>query len=238
MARGSENQPEKHADSIGDCKIVFYEQDSHRGVSKANALGFCGGEAGPDWQSHHLVCIMALANRETSSPEHAEYLQQCLWMTDWNINKAPNMIGLPTRSWYRKAYDNQNFAPQNLPSHNNDHPEFLQEVHEHLGPNVWDTIDPDEKDHKKGAEQLKEALEKASKHFQKELLKRGIRNSGTMISWKTRFNNNTDKAARRASMGANNLWYQPFSMALLPKPRNPGQTLKDLAWLFSSDSWK
>src|SRR5438105_2710684 len=187
MARGSDNQPE-HEDSLGECKCVLWEQDNHRKVSKANKKGFVGGDPGPHWQSHHLVCIMALAERETENQAHADYLELRLWMTDWNINEEPNMIGLPTRAWYRREYDAGNFkSKNNIPSHNNDHGAYLNEVKDYLTSAVWANLDPSEKDHAKGAKELRQALRDASDFFQEQLLDvRGIRNGGTVSSWKTR----------------------------------------------------
>lgn len=255
MARGAENQP-KHAGLGGDCKIVLYEQDKHRSVSKSNGKGFFGGKGGPDWQSHHIICLMATGEyRKVSDSDQKKYLEETLWSTEWNINEAPNMIGLPTRSWYRKEYSDDNFTPVNLPSHNNDHNitgGYLDEIKGYLKKNVWDKFNPKKKDHNKDPGTLKAQLESTSKHFEGILLGRGKRNKGTISSWKTRFEDNIDKDARKAAYGGTrtpkspsphapdkpNLWYFPFSMSRRPKPRSPGQKHSDMTWLFSSEFWK
>ena len=105
--------------------------------------------------------------------------------------------------------------------------------------------------HERDAESLKSQLEAASRHFEGILLDRGERNGGTRASFESRFEDNTDKAARKAANASSswsdaldpnqvkpNQWYFPFSMSENPKTRSPGQSDSDLTWLFSSDFWK
>lgn len=253
MARGDENQP-KHAGQAGKCKIVLWEQgEKHRAESRKN--GFSGGTAGSHWQSHHIICIMATGDRKLASAEQSDYLEFCLWNTDWNINEAPNMIGLPTRARYRQEYYAGNYDPVNIPSHNNDHNitgGYAEEVKGYLKKNIWDKFNPKDKIHERDAESLKAQLESTSKHFEGILRGRGMRNKGTVSSWKTRFDDNEDRDARKAQYGGKskaaspsphapdkpNLWYFPFSMSRRPKPRSPGANDSKMTWCFSSDYWK
>lgn len=243
MARGSDNYPE-HFDETKKNQFVLYEQDSHRDVSRgtkgATGVTSKGGEAGPHWQSHHIICLQAMSEIPDKTT-----LRQALEATIWNINEEPNMIGLPTRAWYRKAYSDEIFSPVNIPSHNNDHGFYLTEVKNHIKNTIWNKFKPSKEGHATDGENIAQELKDASKYFEGELETRGGRNQGTRHSWETRLDNNEDPAARRASEKASspgqekgNLWYFPFSMAIVPKRRSPGQDPKDLTWLFDSDFWR
>ncbi len=253
MARGQDNQP-KHFGDGGDCLITLWEQEKHRDASRANGKGFSKGPAISNWQSHHIICIMSMADRELENKAQETYIDECLFVTNWNINEEPNMIGLPVRCKYRREYSDDDFSLNNVPAHDNDHNgtgAYLDEVKGHLMKNIWSKFNADKKVHELDPESLKSQLKEVSKHFQGVLLDRGTRNGGTVASWKCRLDNNTDKEARKNSFGGrrwamspnpnlatSNQWYFPFSMSRCPKPRSPGQSESDLTWLFSSDFWK
>ena len=238
MSRGDENQP-KHAPPGAECKIVVYEQDSHRTVSKGNGAGFFGGTAGVHWQSHHIVCISSLGSRAAKDAATTVKMEKSLYITEWNINQAPNMIGLPQRCQYRQSYGGAETAamasaaagtaawaavsPKDLPSHNNDHNTtdgYTDEVTTYLTDNIWNKFDASKGDHKADAAWLKDQLEAASRHFEKELAKRGSRKPGTVDAWKQRF---TLKG-----------WYKPFSMAKVPVERSAGLSIGNLTNIFKS----
>lgn len=234
MTRGTENQP-KHAPPGQECKIVLYEQDSHRSVSKANGNGFCGGTPGTHWQSHHIVCVSSLGSRTAKDDPTKLKLEQSLYITDWNINKAPNMIGLPQRCQFRQSYGAAEVlpaaaqaaawaavTPKNLPAHNNDHNTkggYTDEVTSHLQTNIWDKFDANKGDHNADATWLQGQLEDASKHFEGVLIARGNRAPKTVDAWKQRFTLNPG-------------WEDPFSMADVPTERNPGRAVGDLTNIF------
>lgn len=233
MTRGSDNQP-KHAPPGAECKVVVYEQDSHRTVSRGNGSGFCGGTAGVHWQSHHIVCVSSLGARTAKDAATKDKLEKSLYVTDWNINKSPNMIGLPQRCQYRESYGSAETnarkspstaaaawaaaTPVNLPSHNNDHPSYTDEVTKHLNDNIWSKFDANKGDHNADANWLKSQLEGASKHFDGILKSRGSRDPGTIEGWKDRFNRQD--------------WQDPFSMAAQPPERNAGRSVSDLTDIF------
>jgi len=229
MSRGDENQP-KHAPPGEDCKIVVYEQDSHRDVSRGNGKGFTGGTPGVHWQSHHIVCVSSLGSRIAKDAPTKRKLEKSLYITDWNINKAPNMIGLPQRCQFRLSYGEAEagvtswraVTPKNRPSHNNDHNTtdgYTDEVTKHLQANIWDKFDADKGDHKADAVWLKDQLEAASKHFEDLLMERGKRDPGTVKAWKERFDRQPG-------------WEDPFSMADVPTERSPGKAIGDLTNIF------
>ncbi|MGC4085932.1 MAG: AHH domain-containing protein [Vicinamibacterales bacterium] len=238
MSRGDDNQP-KHAPPGGECKVVLYQQDSHRSASRANGDGFIGGTAGVHWQSHHIVCISSVGGRTAKDAATKDKLEKSLYITDWNINKAPNMIGLPQRCWYRESYGDAEKAarkatsaaaaaaawaaatPVNLTSHNNDHNTtggYTDEVTKHLNDNIWNKFDANKGDHNADATWLKDQLEGASKHFDGVLKSRGSREPGTIDGWKERFNRDD--------------WQDPFSMAARPTERSPGRSITDLTEIF------
>jgi hypothetical protein len=239
MARGEDNQP-KHAPPGKDCLIVLWEQDSHRDVSRANGSGFIGGTPGVHWQSHHIVCISSMASRVAKDAATKLKLEQSLYITDWNINKKPNMIGLPQRCQFRQSYGGAEAAaltnaaagatawkaatPINKPSHNNDHNTtggYTEEVSTYLQTNIWDKFDASKGDHNADAKWLKDQLEAASSHFQDILLARGARSPGTVKAWQQRFT---------LTPG----WEDPFSMADVPTERSGGRAIGDLTNIFKA----
>ena len=180
--RGKDSQPTDDHMAPGDeCVIVFYEQSSHRKVSRGRgAPNYAQGRGGASsWQSHHLVCICAVATRTGKDDQTSIKMEQSLYITDWNINKSPNMIGLPMYRKYIGVYSKLDkikpaaartaaFAaavPQRLPAHDIDHntePGYTTEVIGYLKREIWNKYDAEVKDHKKGPEWLKTKLEKAS----------------------------------------------------------------------------
>ena len=236
MTRGTENTP-KHFDAGDECEIVVYEQSKHRDASRANGAGYAQGRGGAhSWQSHHLICISAMGDRKTKDDETTILLEKSLYLTKWNINDAPNMIGLPMYRLYIKRYDTDMaglpatardaaFAavvPQSIPAHDIDHNTaggFTDEVRDYLKTNIWNKFSSDAKDHKKDAEWLADKLKSASQTFQSWLLsERGTRESGTVAAWKNRFSLVT--------------WADPFSMARMPTERYPGKSHSDLTDIF------
>jgi hypothetical protein len=167
-------------------------------------------------------------------------LEQSLYITDWNINKKPNMIGLPQRCQFRQSYGGAEAAaltnaaagatawkaatPINKPSHNNDHNTtggYTEEVSTYLQTNIWDKFDASKGDHNADAKWLKDQLEAASSHFQDILLARGARSPGTVKAWQQRFT---------LTPG----WEDPFSMADVPTERSGGRAIGDLTNIFKA----
>lgn len=226
MSRGDENQP-KHAPPGEDCKIVLWEQDSHRDVSRGNGKGFIGGTPGVHWQSHHILCVSSFGSRKAKNKMK---LEKSLYITDWNINESPNMIGLPQRCQYHLSYGAaeagtlswRSVTPKNKPSHNNDHNTtngYTEEVSDYLQDEIWDKFDASKGDHKADAVWLKGQLEDASKHFEDLLIERGKRDPGTVKAWRERFDRQPG-------------WEDPFSMAKKPELRGPGEKIGDLTNIF------
>ena len=244
-------QKKDHANLGENCVCVLWEQEKHRGESKNN--GFSTADARKHWASHHLICLCATGSYRG---QKNKVLDDTVCMTDWNVNVAPNMIGLPKKLWYKDQYKVGKFYPRNLPAHDIDHGStggYTAEVCNYLKTEIWNNFspsEPDDKKHEKDAEALKAQLEETSSEFESRLLDRGARNSGTEHSWKTRFDDNRDKDARLKAYGGRkgnpittaltkaNMWYLPFSMGKSPKPRSPGIESGKLTNIFNSDFWK
>jgi hypothetical protein len=239
MARGSKNQPKKKHWGRGvDCKIVFFEQSSHRAASEANGKGFFQGAPGKIWQSHHLLCISSCAKRSSTDATKTQLMEKSLFITVWNINEDPNMLGMPQKKKYMQAYgaidrqalsktkEDAAFAgvtPQNIPAHNVDHNTkdgYTDEVTKYLKKTIWDKFPNNGGDHTMDADWLADQLKAASREFQRRLLERGgpKRKGGTVAAWRDRFN---DKD-----------WAQPFSMALVPNQRKAGTSPLKLGKIF------
>lgn len=238
MSRGDESQPANHWSKGTECKIVFYEQSSHRDVSRANGEGYAKGRGGSrSWQSHHIVCVSAVAVRKAKDDPTTLLMEKSLYITEWNINKSPNMIGLPMYRKYTSIYGGIDKAktkaardaafaavsPQKLPAHDIDHNTddgYTDEVTKYLDTNIWKKFQSTAKDHKKDAEWLAKRLTSASETFQGRLLKRGTRKKGTVAAWQNRLNDDD--------------WAEPFSMADEPNQRFAGKSASDLTDIFNA----
>lgn len=190
------------------------------GYASNCASGF--KKPGGSFQIHHILSITCLAKRAADYKKgREEYTELCLYCAVWDINAAPNLIGLPLNSQYR-ATDGQ--IPTNLPSHQVDHNTsggYTAEVSRYLKAEVWDKVNKKDKIHKIDVEQIEARLKSASAAWRRKLIAFGSRNGGTRSSWKHRF----DKDQK-------NKWYKPFSMASSPNPRSPGLSLSDLSFIF------
>lgn len=181
------------------------------------ASGFTGGL----WQAHHILCNHSVTQANIAEAIPAAdlpFAEDCLWITDWNLNNAHNMIGLPT-NWQYRLSDGK--VPTNHPSHQVDHNTtdgYTDECTDWLKDNVWNKIKDKGKDHQANATNMQGVLKGASDHFRGELAKRGTRpdGKGTAHCWAHRFPTSPPSAtpAEQASYQQEPKWYFPFSMAL------------------------
>lgn len=171
------------------------------------------------WQAHHILCEASVGAR-SFKPADKEFAEQCLWITDWDLNAKVNMVGMPIRSDFTSnngdIRDTTTGLPINICSHANDHNitnGYTDECTQHLKVKVWDTIKKSGQDHTTEAASIKALLETASTHFSGELTARALREGGTLLMWSKRH----DKAYEHK-------WYYPFSMAMDSEviPRLPG----------------
>lgn len=201
-----------------------------RNYRDATGSGFTSGL----WEAHHILCNHAVEGRDTSVAADPQYVEDCLWITDWNLNDAHNMIGLPKNRQYRASLGK---VPQNLPSHQVDHNTsdgYTNECKRYLEANVWTSLDNNRTDHEMNAESLQSQLRAGSDHFRRVLTRRGERNGGTQDCWEHRFPHapSTASAAERASYQQKKKWYAPFSMGAKPRKRHPGVNWGDLKHIF------
>lgn len=185
--------------------------------------GYRGG-GGKCWQAHHILCNHAVEGRRIpGDSDYVAYVEDCLWITDWNLNNSDNMYGLPTNRQYRLA---DGRVPLNLPSHMVDHNTsngYTYECRDWLKNNVWNTLDAKKESHDVDAENLKQLLEDGSDTFRGRILKRGSRKGGTRHCWERRFSSHSEHEAK---------WYFPFSMGAKPNFRHPGASWTILTNIF------
>ncbi len=159
---------------------------------------------------HHIVCISSMANGTiegyvTDKPQY-DFIQNCLAETPWDINSAPNLVGLPKKGAYVDPV-----APKNWdtwPCHQVDHPSYLEKVSDRLNENVWTTCQDVAQDCKLKGQAIASQLKTESSYWLGKLSGRP-----TKQAWDTRFN---------ADGTPNPLWFWPFSMdSDDPSPRQP-----------------
>ena len=140
-------------------------------------------------QAHHILSLTCLGKRKKDYPGDAarkKYIEDCLYCTEWDINKSPNLIWLPLNKQYRNS---KGKVPTDLPSHQVDHNTangYTKEVSAWLKANIWDKITKKDDIHKADVRKVKRELENGSAHWNGKLKRFGRRNSGTEWSWENR----------------------------------------------------
>jgi hypothetical protein len=95
---------------------VFEKSSNYRKVCEG-----CGdGYHKALWQAHHILPGTALSKGrikiEVGDAKKADYIENCKWITKWNLNETPNLMGLPTiwdyilGDWKSKAAASQKEA--------------------------------------------------------------------------------------------------------------------------------
>jgi hypothetical protein len=167
---------------------------------------FCKGL----WQAHHIACHHALGGRKIEK-KYLRYVEDCLWITEWDLNASANLVGLPLNMQYRMK---DGAEPTNRCSHQVDHNTkggYTDECKQWLQTNLWDTLKNMQKKHDVQAQDIKSTLEKCTSTFKGKLTRRGKRQGGTVKCWDNRQKPSYAKK-----------WYFPFSMADPPNHRDPG----------------
>jgi len=184
------------------------------------------------WEAHHVLCYDSVESREIS--ENEDYVEACLWITDWNLNDSLNMIGLPKNRQYKQT---SGTTPSNLPSHQVDHNTkngYRDEVTMWLKDNIWDTLNDKRKAHEINAKSIENVLKSASDKFRELIESRGQRKKGTLYCWQHRLPTPPPAlpASAQSSYKQEKKWYFPFSMAKKPNERHPGVDHANLTYIF------
>lgn len=91
-----------HASVAGKKRTMYYERSNPNPVNYASQITVL-----PGWQKHHILPCTSVRKSIATVTKQAgkENLEKALkYFTNWNINESHNLIGLPTRSVYQKAY--------------------------------------------------------------------------------------------------------------------------------------
>jgi len=184
----------------------------------------CGGfpDKNKPWRNeiHHILCERAILDinpDNDSDGKKRQYIDDCLCISEYDLNAKVNLVGLPLKPAYIKS---RGKIPVNLPCHNVDHPPYTEEVKSWLHKNIWNTLIDRRKKHDTTAKAIVEQLNNCTTMFTKVLNKRGgqrgVRPLGTEPSW-------TEASWTGRFDPANaDTWYKPFSMAANPSKRSPG----------------
>ncbi|WP_437979826.1 hypothetical protein [Sorangium sp. So ce117] len=183
------------------------------------------------FEVHHILCEHSIETRfgYYKDDPTRDYIEDCIWITDWDINNANNLIGLPRNRRFRVDWastsDTSRWTPLDVPSHQVDHNTsdgYTKEVSKWLQKNLWDTLSAAKKQHAVDAAKIKRQFVKGEKHFREELEERGTREPGKLVAWPNRFKEEYEKT-----------WYHPFSMGKKPRHRHPGAPGKVATGLFA-----
>src|ERR1035438_4023278 len=120
------------------------EGDNHKVWCTEGYFETVAGSAvsGEFCQIHHLLCVGKLKDSSISdqvkSTVKMEFLRECLKLTDWDINKEYNTVGLPLKP----AFIHQG-APggwDGWPCHQVEHNTYSAQVESDLNTNVWQLV--------------------------------------------------------------------------------------------------
>jgi hypothetical protein len=217
---------------------VFDKSPDYRKICLGCGHGYHGGL----WQAHHVLPGVALQKatieNQVKNAEKAAYIENCKWITDWNLNENYNMMGLPTiwdyiiaekikqaagstaekirlsdyRSNLIKALVNAlgaNFiGPKNLPAHNP-----VSWGHVDFNGEVTDFLKTEIWDH------LNENKEehKINPESIKGQLDDAAEHFMSELNERGQRGEGTEKEWPRRFDSGNTTWFHPFSMAAKPK---------------------
>ncbi|WP_437707693.1 hypothetical protein WMF45_28050 [Sorangium sp. So ce448] len=189
----------------------------------------------PRSEVHHIVCEISVTLRFEDYKDNGlddatvQYIEDCLWITKWDINNVDNLVGMPRNRRFRADWasttDETKWTPLQWPSHQVDHlttDGYTDEVQAWLYKNVWSTVRDKRKKHETSAEAILKALKQGETHFHGQLTTRGTRPPGKKDGWKNRHEESYAKK-----------WYKPFSMGKKPRHREPGAKRKYATGLFN-----
>jgi hypothetical protein len=177
-------------------------------------------------QIHHVLPVAMLQDGQitVATAEDRKFIRNCMAMTDWDCNKQPNLIGLPTKRPYQNADielskgkglpylgDPQGLkaaagffgALPDLPCHLNEHDKYNLDLKDVLQADVWDRLIQEREPCTVKGKDIKQLLEETSDERKLWLQDRGIEEGGAAACWVNR--ETTER------------WYIPFSLALEPK---------------------
>ena len=161
---------------------------------------------------HHVLCVDACSNNSFPtdlSDDDVEFILICLANTAWNINAAPNNIGLP-RKWAYVDDPSNTTKWDGLPCHQVDHNLYLDTVSAWMTKNVWKKMTSASKKEKceyVEGKNVAELFELGSSEWKKFLTTRGKNRGGTMACLSFA----TSGATKPKDM--NDHWHVPFSMS-------------------------
>lgn len=165
-------------------------------------------------QIHHLLCVTCAQDKNLPKAKKS-VIRECMKVTTWDIDKPPNVLGLPLKiafyQWEKSVKNKKKINPWKngkLPCHQVDHGMYIDDCKDKCTELVWNKARLVKKSKKcddlKG-KSIAEDLKKVSRYFNKFLKKRGTTCGGTKKAWTNR-DTQVD-------------WYFPFSMASSPTPR-------------------
>jgi hypothetical protein len=214
-----------------------------------NAAGQC--------EFHHVLPITSLQDASIMDDgldaEEKDFIHKCMAKTTWDINKQPNLIGLPTKRPYEKAdrevakekdkeesqktataaffkklkaVSGQFGALPDLPCHLNDHPKYTAAIISKLDEAVWPKLLDSREECKDKGKNIRKVLVDQSKHWKDWLVQtRGVAHEGAADCW-------VNREKKR------DVWFIPLSMDPgSPKKQDPPPNIfltkkpKVRAWL-------
>jgi hypothetical protein len=170
----------------------------------------------PFMQVHHILPVECLAEETINKnleKDAAQFIRNCLKITDWDINAEPNLVRMPVKAVYwlpDKHVNNWDKYPCHLVDHN---PYYNDEVTEDLS-KMWKNLHGNAEECEVDETTMQTALEAKSRKWLRFLATRAKRAGGVGHCWK-----NKDTLAD---------WYHPFSMADPPQPRQPPKSWDEL----------
>lgn len=238
MAGGKKEHVEKVKESKFNrqrCESAELRSNCGRdGYVFKNTVGGSGPKAGSvnaagQCEFHHVLPISSLQDGsiKVDDSEELDFIHKCMAITSWNINKQPNLIGLPTKRPFeqadRKVVSDNATLPQlkglsafagkfgalpDLPCHLNDHPKYTDKIITELNDKVWRRLIDNREECEDKGKNIRSTLQKWSRDWKDWLKNRGAEEGGAADCWVNR----EQKP---------DVWYIPLSMAPSPTKIKP-----------------
>lgn len=171
-------------------------------------------------QIHHILPVSSLQRGHLNVPPNdIDFIDNCIKITDWNINEHYNTIGLPLKNAFYKLDENKYFTLptakdtwtvfdnwDGLPCHQVDHDLYTKDTYKKLKMLVWDKLKNESEDCKIDLVDAQTHFTNAAKFYHNILKNRGsgsnVGTPGTRQCWTNRLKKEYEDR-----------WYKPFSMA-------------------------
>lgn len=193
-------------------KFIRQEDDGYKDACKdgykSSGTTRIRGKNRSYFQVHHVLCLSCLTDSSIEMGNKS-YIEKCMKLTEWDINKPPNLLGMPIKLAY--LADEGNPKWDGIPCHQVEHPIYTDNIRMWINSEIWANLNTNVAACDVNGKDIAGLLEAGSDLWRGELKARGKEHGGTRQCW-------IHRDGKKRSV-----WYIPFSMNIFgtPTPRQP-----------------